>query len=81
MIADPWFYALAVPAMIIAGISKGGFGGGVVVLAVSLMSLTVPPQRAAAVMLPIPMAMDLLALWSTATPSTAAIRGFCCRRR
>ena len=30
MIADPWFYALAVPAMMIAGISKGGFGGGVV---------------------------------------------------
>ncbi len=63
MIADPWFYALAVPAMIIAGISKGGFGGGVVVLAVPLMSLAVPPQQAAAVMLPILMAMDLLALW------------------
>ncbi len=63
MIADPWFYALAVPAMIIAGISKGGFGGGVVVLAVPLMSLTVPPQQAAEVMLPILMAMDLLALW------------------
>lgn len=63
MIADPWFYALAVPAMMIAGISKGGFGGGVVVLAVPLMSLAVPPQQAAAVMLPILMAMDLLALW------------------
>ena len=63
MIADPWFYALAVPAMMIAGISKGGFGGGVVVLAVPLMSLTVPPQQAAAVMLPILMVMDLLALW------------------
>lgn len=63
MITDPWFYALAVPAMMIAGISKGGFGGGVVVLAVPLMSLTVPPQQAAAVMLPILMVMDLLALW------------------
>ena len=63
MIADPWFYALAVPAMMIAGISKGGFGGGVVVLAVPLMSLTVAPQQAAAIMLPILMAMDLLAIW------------------
>lgn len=63
MIADPWFYALAVPAMMIAGISKGGFGGGVVVLAVPMMSLTVAPQQAAAVMLPILMAMDLLAIW------------------
>ena len=63
MIADPWFYALAVPAMMIAGISKGWFGGGVVVLAVPLMSLTVAPQQAAAIMLPILMAMDLLALW------------------
>ncbi|MFQ5764982.1 MAG: sulfite exporter TauE/SafE family protein [Rhodospirillales bacterium] len=63
MIADPWFYALAVPAMLIAGVSKGGFGGGVVVLGVPLMALVVPPQQAAAVMLPILMAMDVIAIW------------------
>jgi hypothetical protein len=27
-IADPWFYLAAVPAVVIVGISKGGFGGG-----------------------------------------------------
>ena len=63
MIADLWFFALALPAILIAGISKGGFGGGVVVLAVPMMSLAVPPQQAAAVMLPILMAMDLMAIW------------------
>jgi len=29
---DPWFYVVAVPAILIAGISKGGFGGGLVVM-------------------------------------------------
>ncbi|MEP1030613.1 MAG: sulfite exporter TauE/SafE family protein, partial [Alphaproteobacteria bacterium] len=28
MITDPLFYLLAVPAVLIAGISKGGFGSG-----------------------------------------------------
>ena len=64
MIADPWFYALAVPAIMIAGISKGGFGGGLVVMAVPLMALVVAPQQAAAVMLPILMAMDVGAVWA-----------------
>ncbi len=63
MIADYWFYALACPAILIAAISKGGFGGGVVVLAVPLMSLAVPPQQAAAVMLPVLMAIDVMAVW------------------
>ncbi len=64
MIADVWFYVLAVPAVLIAGISKGGFGSGLVVLAVPLMSLRVPPPQAAAIMLPILVAMDLTAFWN-----------------
>jgi len=64
MIADIWFYALAVPAVLIAGISKGGFGSGLVVMAVPLMALVVPPPQAAAVMLPILVAMDLTAFWT-----------------
>ncbi len=46
MIEAPWFYVLAVPAVLIAGISKAGFGGGVGVMAVPLMSLAVAPQKA-----------------------------------
>ena len=64
MIADIWFYALAVPSVLIAGISKGGFGSGLVVMAVPLMALVVPPPQAAAVMLPILVAMDLIAFWT-----------------
>jgi hypothetical protein len=28
LITDPWFYAAAVPAVLIMGLSKGGFGSG-----------------------------------------------------
>ncbi|MEE8271092.1 MAG: sulfite exporter TauE/SafE family protein [Alphaproteobacteria bacterium] len=64
MIEAPWFYVLAVPAVLIAGISKAGFGGGVGVMAVPLMSLAVAPQQAAAVMLPILCLMDLFGVWA-----------------
>jgi uncharacterized membrane protein YfcA len=59
VIADPWFYAAAVPAVVLAGIAKGGFGAGVA-MAVPLMSLTVAPPQAAAIMLPILVAMDVM---------------------
>ncbi len=58
-ITDPWFYLAAVPAVLIAGVSKGGFGGGLGMLAVPLMALRVPPAQAAAIMLPILCLMDL----------------------
>ena len=64
MITDPWFYAAAVPAVLLFGIAKGGFGGGLGVLAVPLMALVVSPVQAAAVMLPILCVMDLVGLWA-----------------
>lgn len=64
MITDPWFYAAAVPAALIAAVSKGGFGGGLVVMAVPIMSLAVPPVQAAAIMLPILCLMDLFTVWA-----------------
>ena len=64
MIADPWFYVVAVPAVLIFGISKGGFGGSLGVVAVPLMALTVSPVQAAAVLLPILCVMDLVGLWA-----------------
>lgn len=64
MIADPWFYAAAVPAVLIAGISKGGFGGGLGVVAVPLMALVVSPVQAAAIMLPILCTMDVVNVWT-----------------
>lgn len=58
MITDPLFYAAAIPAVLITGISKGGFGG-VALLAVPLLSLVTSPVQAAAVMLPILLVMDV----------------------
>jgi len=63
LITDPWFYAVAIPAVLLFGISKGGFGGGLGVAAVPLMALVVSPVQAAAVLLPILCVMDLVALW------------------
>ncbi len=62
MIQDPLFYLAAIFAVMIAGISKGGFGGGIGVMAVPLMSLVIPPFQAAAIMLPILCVMDLASL-------------------
>jgi uncharacterized membrane protein YfcA len=55
------FYPVAVMAILLTGISKGGFGatGGV---AVPLMSIFIPPPEAAGIMLPILCAMDLFGL-------------------
>lgn len=63
MIQDPFFYLVAIPAVLIVGISKGGLGGGLGLIAVPLMALAVPPTTAAAIMLPILCLMDLVGLW------------------
>ncbi len=62
VIDDPWFYATAVVAVLILGIAKGGLAGGIGLVAVPLMSLTIEPARAAAILLPILMLMDVTAL-------------------
>lgn len=64
MLTDPWFYAAAVPALIIIGISKGGFGGGLGVVGVPLLALVISPTQAAAILLPVLCAMDLVGLYS-----------------
>ncbi|WP_372738455.1 sulfite exporter TauE/SafE family protein [Neptunomonas sp.] len=63
MITDPWFYVVAVPAVLITAISKGGFGGGLGLLGVPIMALVIAPQQAAAILLPILCLMDLVGLW------------------
>ena len=63
MITDPWFYAAAIPAVLLFGISKGGFGGGLGTLAVPLMALVISPIQAAAILLPLLCLMDIVSLW------------------
>ena len=62
MIIDPIFYFAAIPAVIIVGLSKGGFGG-IALLAVPILSLVADPIKSAAIMLPILLTMDVVALW------------------
>ncbi len=62
LVQDPAFYAAAVPAVLILGIAKGGLAGGIGLVAVPLISLTIEPARAAAILLPILMLMDATAL-------------------
>lgn len=59
MIQDPLFYLFAIPAVLITGISKGGFGGGLGLLAVPMMAFVISPVQAAAIMLPILCFMDI----------------------
>lgn len=61
-LTDPWFYALAIPAVLITGISKGGFAGGAGNLLVPLMALSVPAPMAAGIALPLLCAMDVSGL-------------------
>jgi len=63
VITDPLFYAVAVPAVLLAGVSKAS-GNGLGMIAVPLMALVVSPAVAAAVMLPILCALDALGLWA-----------------
>ena len=62
MITDPWFYAVAVPAVLLMGLSKSGFLGGFGALATPLMALAVPVPQAAAIMLPLLLVMDATGL-------------------
>ncbi|MBQ0799358.1 MAG: sulfite exporter TauE/SafE family protein, partial [Porticoccaceae bacterium] len=64
MITDPFFYLCAIPAILIFGLAKGGFGGGIAVVSVPLMTLAISPVQAAGILLPILIIMDVVALWS-----------------
>nr|WP_319384158.1 sulfite exporter TauE/SafE family protein [uncultured Roseibium sp.] len=61
-ITDPWFYFAAFPAVILVGLSKGGFGGTLAMLAVPILTLAISPLQAAGIMLPILLLMDVVAL-------------------
>ena len=64
MITEAAFYAVAIPAILLMGISKGGFGSGAGMFATPLMALVVPIPQAAAILLPILCVMDVAGLWA-----------------
>jgi uncharacterized membrane protein YfcA len=62
MVTNPWFYVAAVPAVIILGLSKGGFAG-VGTLATPIIALAVPPVQAASIVLPILLVQDVYSVY------------------
>ncbi len=56
------FFAVAVPAVLFAGISKGGFGSGAAFAATPVMALILEPGMAIGMMLPLLMVMDVASL-------------------
>lgn len=59
---DLAFFALSIPAVIFAGISKGGFGSGAAFAGSSILALVLDPSIAVGLMLPLLMLMDISAL-------------------
>jgi uncharacterized protein len=73
------FFAVAVPAVVFAGFSKGGFAGGAAFAATPLLALILTPGQAIGLMLPLLMLMDITALkpywkkWDTPSSLTMII--------
>lgn len=61
--ASPTELAVTALAVVLVGLSKGGLGG-MSLLGVPLMALVMPPVTAAAILLPVLMAMDLVSVTS-----------------
>jgi uncharacterized protein len=57
------FYLFAVPAVIVLGLSKGGFTG-LSSLAMPMLSLVISPVRAAAIVLPVLIVQDWVSVWA-----------------
>jgi RsiW-degrading membrane proteinase PrsW (M82 family) len=62
LITDPFFYAVSIPAVLLLGISKSGFGSGFGSLAVPMMAMAVTVPQAAAILMPVLLVMDLLGI-------------------
>lgn len=76
LITDPGFYAVAVPAVLLMGISKSGFGAGFGALATPLMALSVPVPQAAAIMLPVLAVADAMGLAALARHADRSLLRF-----
>src|ERR1700722_4862947 len=63
MSGEVQFYLVAIPAVILFGLAKGGFSG-LGTIGVPMLSLVASPVRAAAIVLPILLVQDWLSVWA-----------------
>lgn len=63
MLTDPIFYLLAIPAVILLGLGKGGFAG-MGALSLPMLLFAVNPVQAAAILLPILIVQDVVSVWA-----------------
>ncbi len=63
MITDPLFYLLAIPAVTLLGLGKGGFAG-IGMVSTPMLALAVPPLQGAAILLPILICQDIISVWT-----------------
>ena len=63
MSGETEFYLVAVPAVVVLGLSKGGFTG-LSSLAMPMLSLVISPIRAAAIVLPVLIVQDWVSVWA-----------------
>jgi uncharacterized membrane protein YfcA len=63
MLADWHFWVFAIPAVILLGLAKGGFAG-MGALSLPMLALVTDPVRAAAIMLPLLIAQDVVGVWA-----------------
>ena len=62
MTLDFWFFCIAGPAVLFAGVSKGGFGSGAAFASASILALVIEPGLALGIMLPLLMLIDVSTL-------------------
>lgn len=62
LITDWYFYAMAIPAVLLLGVSKSGFGAGFGSLAVPIIAFAVTVPQAAAILMPVLLLMDILGM-------------------
>jgi len=63
VITDPLFYLLAIPAVIVLGLGKGGLAG-VGMIATPMLALVMPPLQGAAILLPLLIIQDAISVWT-----------------
>lgn len=64
LLVDAPTLAAGLVAVVLVGLSKGGLGGAFALLGVPVLSLVMPPVQAAALLLPLLLAMDAVGLWT-----------------